>query len=136
MLLSLFLLLHNEVMLLPAEIESKLTIPVLRALVARRLIKEHNFTQEEAAKALGVTQAAISNYMRGVRGVTFEWESVKEIDAKINEIVGLILGKASQQEVARKFNELLYEIRKNRLLCDVHKRIEPDVDVDSCNVCG
>ena len=122
-------------MLLPSEIESKLTIPVLRAIVAKRLISEHDFTQEEVAKALGVTQAAVSNYIRGVRGVMINLEENPEIDARIKEIVTLILENAPQAEVAKKFNSLLDDIRKRRILCDVHKRIEPDIDVDSCHVC-
>ncbi len=122
-------------MLLPAEIESKLTIPVIRAMVAKKLILEHSYTQEEAARALGVTQAAISNYMRGVRGVVVNWENVKEVNEKINEIVVLILNKTPQTEIARKFNEVVAEIRKKRMLCDIHKKIEPDVDIDSCHVC-
>ncbi|MDJ0270401.1 MAG: helix-turn-helix domain-containing protein [Aigarchaeota archaeon] len=122
-------------MLLPAEIESKLTIPVIRAMVAKKLILEHSYTQEEAARALGVTQAAISNYMRGVRGVVVNWENVKEVNEKINEIVVLILNKTPQTEIARKFNKLVAEIRKKRMLCDIHKKIEPDVDIDSCHVC-
>ncbi|HIQ29036.1 MAG TPA: helix-turn-helix domain-containing protein [Candidatus Caldiarchaeum subterraneum] len=123
-------------MLLPSEIESKLTIPMIRAIVAKRLISEHDYTQEEVAKALGVTQAAVSNYIRGVRGVMINLEANPEIDTRIDEIVDLILKNAPQAEVAKKFNSLLEDIRRKRILCDVHKRIEPDVDVDSCHVCG
>ena len=122
-------------MLLPSEIESKLTIPVLRAIVAKRLISEHRFTQEEAAKALGVTQAAISNYIRGVRGVTLNLDSHPEVNARIDEIVRLIVNRAPQAEVAKRFNILLEDIRRKRILCDVHKRVEPDIDVDACHVC-
>jgi len=122
-------------MLLPSEIESKLTIPVLRAMVAKKLIYEHGFTQEETAKALGVTQAAISNYMRGVRGGMINWEASPEIGNRIGEIVDLIINNAPQSHVARKFNELLEDIRRRRILCDVHKKIEPDIDIESCHVC-
>ena len=122
-------------MLLPSEIESKLTIPVIRAMVAKKLISEHDYTQEEAAKALGVTQAAISNYIRGVRGVTMNLEENPEISTRIEEIVMLILNRAPQAEVAKKFNFLLEDIRRKRLLCDVHKKIEPDIDVNACHVC-
>ena len=61
---------HNLtiVMLLPAEIETKTSIPALRALIAKKLIGVHKMNQKQAANSLGVTQAAISNYMRGTRG--------------------------------------------------------------------
>ena len=55
-------------MLLPAEIETKTSVPSLRDLFAKRLINEYNFSQKDTAKLIGVTQAAISNYLRGTRG--------------------------------------------------------------------
>jgi len=122
-------------MLLPAEIESKLTIPLMRAMVARKLIKEHSFTQEEAARAIGVTQAAISNYLRGVRGLAVNWESLEEINKGVEDVVSLILDKSPQTEVAKKLNEIVTGIRRRKILCDIHKRIEPDVDVNSCRIC-
>jgi len=54
-------------MLLPAEIESKTLIPALRAILAKKLA-DHNIREDEISKMLGVTQAAISNYIRGTRG--------------------------------------------------------------------
>ena len=56
------------VMLLPAEIESKTLIPALRAILAKNLAENHNVREDEISKMLGVTQAAISNYIRGTRG--------------------------------------------------------------------
>ena len=55
-------------MLLPAEIESKTLIPALRAILAKKLAEDHNIREDEISKMLGVTQAAISNYIRGTRG--------------------------------------------------------------------
>ena len=58
----------NFNMLLPAEIESKTLIPALRAILAKNLAENHNVREDEISKMLGVTQAAISNYIRGTRG--------------------------------------------------------------------
>jgi len=55
-------------MLLPAEIESKSLIPALRAIIAKDLAKKHNIREDKISQMLGVTQAAISNYNRGIRG--------------------------------------------------------------------
>ena len=55
------------IMLLPAEIESKSLIPALRAIIAKDLAKKHNIREDKISKLLGVTQAAISNYIRGIR---------------------------------------------------------------------
>ena len=55
-------------MLLPAEIESKSLIPALRAILAKDLAKNYNIREDQISQMLGVTQAAISNYIRGIRG--------------------------------------------------------------------
>jgi predicted transcriptional regulator len=55
-------------MLLPSEIESKSLIPAVRAILAKDLVKAKGLKEEEVAKLLGITQAAVSNYLRGTRG--------------------------------------------------------------------
>ncbi|WP_415282367.1 transcriptional regulator [Candidatus Nitrososphaera sp. FF02] len=55
-------------MLLPSEIEAKSLIPAVRAVLAKKLIKEYSLREEDIAKVLGITQAAVSNYVRGTRG--------------------------------------------------------------------
>jgi len=55
-------------LLLPAEIESKTLIPALRAILAKKLAESHKIREDEISKMLGVTQAAVSNYIRGTRG--------------------------------------------------------------------
>ena len=66
-------------MLLPAEIESKTLIPALRAILAKNLAENHNVREDEISKMLGVTQAAISNYIRGTRG---DPELIKKLTAE------------------------------------------------------
>ena len=49
-------------MLLPSEIEAKSLIPAVRAILAKKLIGEYSLKEEDVAKDLGITQAAVSNY--------------------------------------------------------------------------
>lgn len=122
-------------MLLPAEIESKVMIPLLRAMVAKKLVYDKSFTQEQVAKVLGVTQAAVSNYLRGVRGITTELEKNDELTKWVDEVVEAVLNNEPKEEIARRINDALKNIRMMRILCEVHKKVEPDIDVDSCHVC-
>ena len=76
-------------MLLPAEIESKTLIPALRAILAKNLAENHNVREDEISKMLGVTQAAISNYIRGTRGdpeLIKKLSAEKQVSEMINEI--------------------------------------------------
>ncbi len=43
-------------------------LPVLRALITNEIITTFGLTQEEVAKKLGITQPAISQYLKGSRG--------------------------------------------------------------------
>jgi hypothetical protein len=122
-------------LLLPAEIESKVTIPLVRALVAKKLVAERMYTQEQVAKVLGVTQAAVSNYLRGVRGLSVELKENQLINNWVNQIVETILANRPREEIAKKINEAIGDIRRQRMLCEIHKKLEPEIDVDSCKVC-
>ena len=44
-------------------------LPLYRSYVAKELIEKYGYTQVEAAKKLGTTQAAISQYVTSKRGV-------------------------------------------------------------------
>lgn len=121
-------------MLLPAEIEAKLTIPVLRAIVARKLIKEHGYMQKNVADAMGVTQASISNYVRGARARLADWGDDPAIKRRTEEIVRAILQRRNAAEIAAIFNHTLTYIRMKRLMCDLHRKLEP-IDVDACHLC-
>jgi predicted transcriptional regulator len=44
-------------------------LPLYRSFVAKELVKKYGFTQVEAAKKLGATQAAISQYVTSKRGI-------------------------------------------------------------------
>ena len=76
-------------MLLPAEIESKTLIPALRAILAKNLAEGHNVREDEISKMLGVTQAAISNYIRGTRG---DPELIKKLSAEkqVSEMIDAV----------------------------------------------
>jgi predicted transcriptional regulator len=45
-------------------------LPLYRSFVAKKLVKKYKFTQVQAAKKLGTTQAAISQYVTAKRGHT------------------------------------------------------------------
>ena len=122
-------------MLLPAEIETKTSVPALRALVAKKLIQDHAFSQKETAELIGVTQAAISNYLRGTRGNLTSLGDDERIQNIVSQITIMMVEKHDLSDIISKFNEACLIIRSSRLLCDIHKKLEPSLDVDNCHVC-
>jgi len=123
-------------MILPEELASKSVIPAIRALVVKRLVEQHGMTQQEAAKLLGVTQPAVSKYLHEKRGAAIKLGGIEAIDEATDEIAELISSrKAPQIEVMSRIEAACDYVRKNRYMCDLHKKLEPSMDVDACHVC-
>ena len=49
------------------ETEGKYLVSLFRSLVAKELVNVYHLTQDEVAKKIGSTQAAVSNYIRSKR---------------------------------------------------------------------
>jgi predicted transcriptional regulator len=126
-------------MLLPAEIESKTMIPALRAILAKKLANQHKIREDEISKMLGVTQAAVSNYIRGTRGdpkLISQLSSEKQIVEMLNEISdNLASNKAYTPASLSKFIGICNYIKTSLLICDIHHNLESDIDEAICKEC-
>ena len=123
-------------MILPEELTSKSVIPAIRALIVKRLVEDHGMTQQEAAKLLGVTQPAVSKYLHEKRGAAIRLTGIREIDQATTEIAELVSSqKAKPIEIMSKIEAACEYVRRNRYMCDLHKKLEPSMDIDSCHVC-
>ena len=126
-------------MLLPAEIESKSLIPALRAILAKDLAKKHNIREDEISQMLGVTQAAISNYIRGTRGdpeLIKKLLAEKQVSEMIDDICdNLSSDKAYTPSSLSKFIGLCNYIKSSLLICDIHHNLESDIDEAICKEC-
>ena len=126
-------------MLLPAEIESKTLIPALRAILAKKLADDHNVREEEISKMLGVTQAAISNYIRGTRGdpaLITKLLSEPEVSNLINELTDhLSSDMAYTPSSLSKFIGLCNYIKSSLLICEIHHNLESEIDEKVCKEC-
>jgi len=125
-------------MLLPAEIESKTLIPALRAILAKKL-SENKIREDEISKMLGVTQAAVSNYIRGTRGdpnLIAKLLTEKQVVQMINEISeNLASNMAYTPASLSKFIGLCNYIKSSLLICEIHHDLESNIDEGVCKEC-
>jgi predicted transcriptional regulator len=126
-------------MLLPSEIESKSLIPAVRAILAKELVKVRGLKEEEVARLLGITQAAVSNYIRGTRGdieLISKLSSFQEIMRMIKDIEeDLSSHRAYSASTLSKFIALCNYMRYSLIICDVHHRLESEIDEKVCEQC-
>ncbi len=126
-------------MLLPAEIESKTLIPALRAILSKKLAEDHKIREDEISKMLGVTQAAVSNYIRGTRGdpqliqkLLLEEQVSKLIDELSDSLAS---DRAYTPSNLSKFIGLCNYIKSSLLICDIHHNLETNIDEKVCKEC-
>jgi predicted transcriptional regulator len=126
-------------MLLPSEIEAKSLIPAIRAILAKKLVNEYEMKEEIVARVLGVTQAAVSNYLRGTRGdiqLMDKLTSVLEVMRMTDDIArDLTSNKAYTPNTMAKFVELCNYMRYTFIICDVHHGMESNIDEQVCEQC-
>lgn len=126
-------------MLLPSEIESKLLIPAIRAILSKELVIEKGLKEEEVARMLGITQAAVSNYLRGTRGdndLISKLMSLSEIMSMIKEISNdLSTNRAYTAKTLSKFIGLCNYMRYSLIICDAHHSLERNIDEKVCEQC-
>ncbi len=126
-------------MLLPAEIESKTLIPALRAILSKKLAEDHKIREDEISKMLGVTQAAVSNYIRGTRGdpqLILKLLAEEQVSKMIDELTdSLSSDMAYTPSNLSKFIGLCNYIKSSLLICDIHHNLETDIDEKVCKEC-
>lgn len=126
-------------MLLPSEIESKLLIPAIRAILSKEMVIERGLKEEEVARMLGITQAAVSNYLRGTRGdneLISKLMSLSEIMSMIKEISNdLSTSRAYTAKTLSKFIGLCNYMRYSLIICDAHHSLERNIDEKVCEQC-
>jgi len=100
------------------EIVAKYILPIFRSMIAKELIEKYNFTQVAAAKKLGTTQAAISQYIhskRGYKGVEQFGDVLADVQsAAIETAKSIAIGKIGADEVMAKFCELCTKLREEK----------------------
>lgn len=103
---------------LPQEIEVWYIIPAIRRELAENLVKKHKLTFEKAAGILGVSKAAVSQYLNRKRAGKFKLP--KEIKKEIGKSADLIT--TNKNLAVKEILRLLNVIKKSRCSCDVCKK--------------
>lgn len=115
---------------MPQEIEVWYLIPALRRELAKVFIKDYKMSQKEAADILGITSAAISQYLNSKRGseIKFSNGEIAEIKMAAEKIAG---GKKSAM---KEIYELSVLMKKSKAICAIHRSRERGISKE-CDIC-
>ena len=100
----------------PCEYTVRYVLPTFRSLVAKKLVEEYNYSQVTAAEKLGITQAAISQYLYSKRGTKKmkEIEIMPQVQTFVNEYVeNIVNGQSPYINDMPLFCELCKTLRRN-----------------------
>jgi len=123
-------------MMMPCEIAVKSVIPAIRAYVAKELTQTHKMKQNDVANLLGITQTAISKYVRDVRGRVIKIDQTEELRNMMNEIASRVAyEEISSPQLTLRFCRVCRVVRQNGLMCGLCKRSDTSLDIKLCNVC-
>ncbi|MBS3148154.1 helix-turn-helix domain-containing protein [Candidatus Woesearchaeota archaeon] len=111
----------------PQELEVFYVIPALRREFALRL-KKAGRTQKDIAKLLGVTDAAVSQYISSKRAAIVEFPPsiTEEISSSIKKL-------DSELSFTREIQHLLRVTRHTRVICQLHEKL--GTAPKGCTVC-
>jgi len=113
---------------LPQEIEVWYIIPAIRCEIAKAMIKK-GIKQRNVARVIGMTDAAISQYMSGKRAnkIVFNEKIKKEIDKSVEKII------KDNTKLNSEINKICLYLRKTKFLCRVHNKF--DKIPKGCRIC-
>lgn len=115
------------------EIMVQEVFPTVRALIAKELINSFNYNQADAALKMGVTQPAISQYRRALRGKKAKAFESNLVVRKSVRSAARALAQSKNPFESGIICNVCRDIRKSGVLCAMHKEAIPALK--NCNVC-
>ncbi len=117
-------------MKLPCELIVWYVLPSIRSELTKELVKL-GLPQKEVSERLGITQAAVSQYVKEKRGKTMKFkEDVKEA---IRELAKDMVRNSAFSNLTLRICEVCTRVKTDKTLCELHK--EHDTVPEGCNVC-
>ncbi len=115
---------------MPQEIEVWYLLPALRRELVKVFAKEHKLSQKESAKILGITEAAVSQYLNEKRGTEYQFTQTEQLIIK-KTAEQMILDKT---QVMKQMYALCVAFRGSKTICDIHRKHDQSVS-SNCDIC-
>jgi uncharacterized protein len=114
----------------PCELIVWYVIPTIRAELAKEMIKL-GLSQKEVSEKLGITQSAVSQYMKDKRGKGIPVN--KQVRKAIKALAKDIASRNTAQDVIPGICAVCAIVKSSGSLCELHK--QDDSKLEGCNIC-
>jgi len=111
-------------------------LPALRGAIAKELVDHHRLMKSDVASRMGVTAAAVTQYLGKTRG-----DAASSAIGRSSTAIGLVSeiasdlaeGKSPSDMVLAKMCKACRALQTEGLICELHKEEMPSLkQVDSC----
>ncbi|MEM3723180.1 MAG: ArsR family transcriptional regulator [Candidatus Hadarchaeales archaeon] len=120
----------------PCEIVVREILPAIRAMVVKKLVDSHHLSQIEVARKLGITQPAVSQYLRMLRGAGRNTVLLKNLEKHVDNFANdIALGKLKRKQIIERYCLICRSMRRRELVCLLHMQTAPYLKRDRCRIC-
>lgn len=121
-------LIIKMVYLLPQEIEVWYIIPAIRKELAKLLTQKHKLSYEKTGNILGISKAAVSQYLSNKRANKIKLSP--EIKADLEK--SAIFLEKNQKQGMMEIEKILKLMKQKKCSCDICKKFNKEV-LEYCN---
>lgn len=118
-------------MKVPCELIIWVVLPAIRREFAKILVEDFNLTQKEVAVKLGVTESAVSQYLKLKRGKELKFN--RKIFREIKKAMGEISKSEKQSLLIEKICYICALVRNYGVLCELHRA--DNRKLRDCDIC-
>jgi len=117
-------------MVMPQEIEVWYLLPAIRKELAKTFVHDHHLTQREVATILGITESAVSQYLKDKRAQVMKFSDDEK--QKIHTIAKKMV--KDKKNTMKYVMELSTAFRGSATMCDLHRKYDSAVS-ENCKDC-
>ena len=122
-------------MKLPCELVVFELLPTARGELAKELVKAHGYTQAKVATIFGVTSAAVSQYIKGLRGGNAYIDGSVYRGAFYQEIYDSAERIANGADVTDELCEICNFVKRVGMLDEIYLNQGAKEDLTKCREC-
>lgn len=118
------------------ELVSNVVLPSIRAWIAREAV-EKGMKQKDVAECLGLSRAAVSQYLSEKRAdIDLGTKELRKIEPLIEDITDrMVSGDITDFELMKLICKVCLSLRSSLALCRLHFKLEPKLEKVDCTFC-